>query len=197
LPDYSGFQPTVNSLINGEKNIGSTLFKAEKIFDRGPIINSKKIRVKYPLTIEKAMLLQAEIASKLCIDFTRRIILGKKIKYKYNNTFQMTYSPWRDERDYLVDWSLSATQIERFVNAVGYPYKGAQTKINGKLVYIEHVQEIKFKSMLNHYGKVAYLDSGSPVIICGKNAIKILSAKDDFGNQLIPFKKLRVRLEST
>jgi len=196
LPKYLGFQPTVNSLINGEKFIGSTLFKAEEIFDQGPIVMSKRIKVNYPMKIDEAINRQADIASHLCIKFARRIIDGKKIQFLKNNVSSLTYSPWRDDKDYFIDWSKSASEIERFVNAVGYPYKGAQSKINGRLIYIEQVMEIRFKSVLQHNGKVAYLDKGCPVIICGKNAIKIISAKDELGTQLIPFKKLRLRLES-
>jgi methionyl-tRNA formyltransferase len=40
-----------------------------------------------------------------------------------------TYSIWRDEADYEIDWSSDAQAIQRFINAVGYPYAGARTTV--------------------------------------------------------------------
>jgi len=55
--------------------------------------------------------------------------------YKQNEE-DVTYSLWRDEQDYIIDWSKSAEFIHRFINAVGYPYKGASTLMDGKKIRI-------------------------------------------------------------
>lgn len=194
LPKYSGFQPTVNSLINGQKYIGSTAFKAVEIFDQGPIITSRKVKVKYPVKIEEAIHIQARMYWDIISKITYNLLNGKSIKYKKNTSSVKTYSPWRDEMDYIIDWSLSADEIVRFVNAVGYPYKGAQTKLNGDVIFVSEVEKIKLKSVLNHFGKVAYFDNDKPVIIAGKDFIKIISAADESGNSVLPFDRLKVRL---
>lgn len=194
LPKYSGFQPTVNMLINGEKYIGSTAFQAVEFFDQGPILNTLKIKIKYPIKIQEAIIIQARLYLELCVNITNKIINGKQIKYKNNIQSNKTYSPWRDELDYFIDWSKSADEIIRFVDAVGYPYKGAQTKIDGKIIFVNEVEKIQFKSELSHFGKIAFLHDGRPVVICGKDFVKINSASDEFGNTLLPFNRLKVRL---
>ena len=49
--------------------------------------------------------------------------------YKQNHS-NATYSLWRSQEDYFIDWSQSATQIKRFIDSVSFPYSGACTSIN-------------------------------------------------------------------
>ena len=48
-----------------------------------------------------------------------------------------TYSLWRDNEDYIIDWSKSSDYIKRFIDAVGYLYKGAFTTCNSSKYYIK------------------------------------------------------------
>ena len=55
LPKYRGFSPLVNSLINGERELGVTAFIATTGYDEGPVLAQEKIMIDYPLTILEAM----------------------------------------------------------------------------------------------------------------------------------------------
>ncbi len=44
-----------------------------------------------------------------------------------------TYSLWRDEADYRIDWHRDSTYLRRFVDALGVPYRGASTLLGGQL----------------------------------------------------------------
>src|SRR5438477_626426 len=47
LPRYRGFAPLVNSLINGEKEIGVSAFISTEGYDEGPLIRQEKINIEY------------------------------------------------------------------------------------------------------------------------------------------------------
>ena len=55
LPKYRGFAPLVNSLINGEQEIGVTAIWAGPEFDAGEIIFQEKAGICYPIKIQEAI----------------------------------------------------------------------------------------------------------------------------------------------
>ena len=58
-----------------------------------------------------------------------------------------TYSLWRNEDDYLIDWNNTSKQIKRFIDAVGSPYKSASSYINNKKVRIIAANEYPDKTI--------------------------------------------------
>ena len=42
--------------------------------------------------------------------------------------------------DYRINWALSAKQIPRFVDAVGWPYMGAKSVLQGREIRIDRVE---------------------------------------------------------
>ena len=54
---------------------------------------------------------------------------------------EATYSVWRDEDDYLIDWTEDSDRIKRSIDALGFPYKGAKTKLNGEIVIVDDSKE--------------------------------------------------------
>ena len=53
---------------------------------------------------------------------------------KKQNEKEASYSLWRDEEDYFINWSLGAKTIERTINATGFPYSGARTNMENQIV---------------------------------------------------------------
>jgi len=48
----------------------------------------------------------------------------------------VAHSPWRDQSDFYLNWSLTAQEISRTINALGPPYDGAKAYLNGEHVKI-------------------------------------------------------------
>jgi methionyl-tRNA formyltransferase len=89
-----------------------------------------------------------------------------------------TYSIWRDEYDYIIDWSKSAEYIKRFIDAVGYPYKGAFTTWDNTKYYIKDsfvVEDVVVENRVS--GKVLFKNDKSLIIVCGSG---LLGVKDFF-----------------
>ena len=107
---------------------------------------------------------------------------------------EATYSIWRNEEDYRINWQEEAAVIERSVRALGPPYPGAYTTLRGQRVVIhcaETVPDLNFA--IRQPGKVFRLDdAGLPVVVCGKGLLRIRVATVE-GESLLPFRSLRVR----
>jgi methionyl-tRNA formyltransferase len=197
LPKYRGFIPLVNMLINGEKVIGASLIKGTKDFDRGEIILQKSIAIEYPIKINDAIEKIAPIYIELSKFLINSIISNKEIRGIPQNEKVATYSAWRDEYDYFINWAWSSDKILRFIDAVDFPYKGAASYINGnKLVRIlsaEKYPDLVIESFEDHTGKILFYDGDYPVVICGSGMIKITSILDDETREPLAIKRLKIR----
>ncbi|MFC9711217.1 formyltransferase family protein [Paenibacillus sp. NPDC056933] len=197
LPQYRGFSPLVNCLINHEETLGVTALFASKEYDRGEIIAQKSIDIQYPIKVADAIELISPIYISLVETIMEKWIKGEQIQSKKQDESFATYSLWLDEEDYQIDWKKDAEFIKRFIDATGFPFKGASSYINGKKIRINDSIVIEDVTIENRTpGKVIFMEDGIPIIVCGKGLIKILSIVDEeTKEELIPLKKYRVRFK--
>lgn len=174
LPKYRGWNPLVTALQQRDSEIGVTLFLADDQIDHGPIVLQERISVTYPLRIKDAM--QAvETAINGLVAFLmkqpdRQNLLGKEQDENY-----ATYSIWRNEEDYRVDWTDSAEEILTFINSVSFPYNGASTTLNGRFLRILRAKVVSDLSIINRTpGKVWKIENGNITVLCGSGLIEIL-----------------------
>ena len=173
LPKFRGFAPTVNALIKGDKRIGVTAFRPDRDYDTGPIIGQMGADVTYPIRIEQALRQQAALMARLTMDILRTYRSGQIIPLAQENAAS-TYSIWRDEQDYHIDWKTSATEIRRLVDAVSFPYAGAKTRINDQTLVVDEATEVEdLVFELRHAGKVCRLEESKPVVICGHGLLRL------------------------
>ena len=198
LPKYRGFAPLVNMLINGEKEIGVTALFASKQYDRGEIILQKTTPVNYPLKIEFAI----QMISNLYNDIIQEIFLNFSKCSQLNSYAQdesiASYSLWRDESDYFINWDYSSKKIKRFINAVGFPYSGAKTNISDNIVIViadgELYEDIQI--MNRDVGKIIFYDNKNPVVVCGTGLFKITEGYyEETGESIFPLKNFRIRFK--
>jgi methionyl-tRNA formyltransferase len=193
LPKYRGFNPLVTALINGDPEIGVTAIEATEEFDSGAIINQKNIGISHPIkigqAIDKISLLYAEILNEVIQDYQ-----NDDIVYSQQNENLASYSLWRDENDYEINWTLPADVIIRFIYALSFPYLGAKTKINGTYVRIFDAEEVNDVVIINRTpGKVIFKSENEYTIVCGKGLIKISEFYDANGEQISFKNKFRLR----
>ncbi|KYG69889.1 hypothetical protein AZI85_15970 [Bdellovibrio bacteriovorus] len=194
LPRYRGFNPLVSALINGETTIGATALIADEKYDRGKILLQKSAKIEYPIKIQTAIQRIAGIYEELATDIVSNFLSGKKMEEIEQNEENATYSIWRDEEDYKIDWHFDAKRILRQIDAVGYPYKGASTTLEQKTVRImsaEAVDSLLFEN--NSPGKIFEIEGGYPIVLCGRGQLKITDLRDEYGQSLLPLKKLKLR----
>ena len=195
LPKYRGFNPLVTALINGDNVIGVTAIFAEEEFDTGNIIYKSSVSIEYPITIgeaiEKINDCYKEVILKICSD----ILQNRPLPSVAQDHLLSSYSLWRDEKDYRIDWSLSSAKIKRMIDATGFPYKGAEAIIENECIKISEVEVAEEFNIANRdVGKVIMIKKGIPYVVCGTGILKILAMKDKYENEFV-LKKTRVRFE--
>jgi len=199
LPKYRGFAPLVNMLINKEQYIGVTFLYANSKYDEGDIILQKKLAISYPIKIAKAIDLISQKYSEGLIQIIRDIRKGKTIEAYSQDNSKATFSLWRDEDDYLIDFNNSANDINRFIDAVGYPYKGATAYIKDEKVIILDAEVCEDKYIENrssHLGKVIFIEHGQPIVVCKYGLLKLKDVRSTKnGKSILPLKKFRIRFQ--
>lgn len=198
LPQYRGFSPLVNALINGEKKVGVTAIQASSVYDEGKIIEQNILEINYPVKIQTVIENIIPLYCNLVKSIFQKILTGKKIIARKQDEKKATYSPWRDEKDYFIDWEQSSQYIKRFIDSVGEPYKGACTFMNNELVRIFDAEIYPSKKIvISAVGKVIFLKNGNPVVICGKGLLLIKKMVfDKNGKDALPLTKFRSRFSS-
>ncbi len=194
LPRLRGFNPLVTSLINGDKEVGVTVLYGSEDFDQGEIILQKKIEVEYPIkiksVIEKISILYSEALNEIIYQLENDVVCSQK-QLESN----ATYSLWRDEEDYFIDWSKSSEYITRFIDAVGYPYRGAKTR-TGNTVYTIFDSKVAKDVFIENRtpGKVLFKNENKFFIVCGEG---ILCVEDFFSEkgEKIEFTNFRIKFQ--
>lgn len=193
LPKYRGFAPTVAALLNEETVHGVTAIRAVSEMDSGPIASQLQLTIEYPMRI-------ADLFRKLgplyaeCIAEVLALPTNLFNSLPSQNTSEATYSIWRDQNDFRVNWTRDAKYIERFINALGYPYAGATSLLNGLPVSIHHcsvIPDLNFEE--RHPGKVWKLHAdGSIDVVCGSGMIRVSDLRNTHGLSITP-QRLRSR----
>ena len=196
LPKLRGFNPLVTSLINGDEQIGVTSLLAAENYDQGPVIGQKSLNISHPIKIKEAIELVAPLYTELFQDIIEKMESGN-IPMTPQDESLVTYSLWRDEKDYFIPWHWDAKKIKRFIDAVGFPYTGAKTYAGSMLLKVFNAEVVPDVSIENREpGKVIFKNQDGWVIVCGKGLLKIRDFFDE-KNQPYDFSgKFRIRFHS-
>jgi methionyl-tRNA formyltransferase len=195
LPRYRGFNPLVSCLINGERQIGVTALLGAARYDAGDILAQSASPIDYPIKLADAIERIRVDYKAAATDVLQRVERGEHLRGVPQQEAQATYSLWRDEVDYRIQWDRSAMSIARFVDAVGSPYKGASTLVNGVLARIDDAVPLPDVQIENRTpGKVIWMEDSCPVVVCGDGLLKILRLRaDESGVNLLPLSSFRSR----
>ena len=199
LPKYRGFAPLVNMLVNGTNEIGVTALIASDEYDRGEIIYQARESISYPIKIVDAIDRIIPIYTELVVRIANDIFSTGKLNSFPQDEELASYSLWRDERDYFIDWTGDAEEIRRFVDAVGAPYRGAAAFLNGQIVRIVDVKPVKDVVVENRkacIGKTIFIQNACPVVVCGAGLLKIADLRSEDGSSLIGSIQFRSRFEN-
>lgn len=194
LPRYRGFAPLVSALINEEPEIGVTAVWASDEYDRGPIIQAAARPVKYPIKAAQAIDLALECYKELVTSIITGLSSGTLPVGQVQREGLATYSLWRDEQDYRIDWQADSATLKRFIDAVGWPYQGASTLVNGVLARV-HDAEVEPDVRIENRtaGKVIFVIGQQPLVVCGTGLLRLTKLTYETGEDGLPLKQFRTR----
>jgi methionyl-tRNA formyltransferase len=134
--------------------------------------------------------------SSLAVEISDCLSSGKTPTATPQSVVEASYSLWRDNEDYFVDWRAPATTIRRTVDALGFPYKGAASTLAGKVVRILKAEALSDVTIANRTpGKVIFVHDSKPVVVCGEGLLRIDELVDDLGSSLLPLSRFRTRFK--
>jgi methionyl-tRNA formyltransferase len=197
LPKYRGFNPLLTALINGDTRIGATALIATDEVDAGPIVAQEAKSIKYPMKLEEAMQIISSLIEKLLRRVCYQIEKSGKATGKPQNHRIATYSLWRDEEDFQIDWTKPADVVVRHIHASSYPYAGAKSFLADEEIRIFDAKISKENpTIVNRTpGKIWKLTNGVPVVICGKGLVELTKVSGNNGRSVLPITKLKQRFK--
>lgn len=198
LPRYRGFAPLVSQLINGDTEIGVSAIWAKQDYDTGDVISQSSVSITYPIKIQSAIDIIGQCYSNSLLFILQELRDNSFLLSTPQDHGKATYSLWRDEQDYWIDWSDPAERTARFVDAVGMPYKGATSLCNGDKIIITEASSVPDLAIENRCpGKVLRVQDGLPLVVCGSGLLLIEDGiYEASGSPLLPLKSFRSRFSS-
>lgn len=129
LPRYRGSSPVVWALINGDDELGYSVFRLTTGMDEGPIAASGVVP-RHDGYVGGAL---DRLTSAAVPDLVHvaRGILNESAVFTPQRTEGASYAAPRLPSDGRIDWTRDAAEIERFVRAQSRPYPGAFTVAKG------------------------------------------------------------------
>ena len=135
LPEYRGFAPTVWAVVNGSDHTGATLFHIADEIDSGDIVDQERVPIDRDDAIADVMdrvtgaylrLLERNLASLIAGTAARRP----------QDPAGATYTCRRTPDDNYIDWRRNTSDIYNLIRGVTWPYPGAYTFLNGRILRI-------------------------------------------------------------
>lgn len=198
LPKYRGGSPLVWALINGEKEVGLSIFSFTPDIDAGAIWAQRSINVATDDYVGDVLGRLEEQAVKLLAASWQEMLSGK-ISPTEQNRANATYCSVRTPDDGEIYWRSPAHQILNFIRAQSTPYPGAYTWYEGEKLTIWRAR-IDDLVYYGTPGQVAQISSDGVRVICGDDRSLILESVQWRGENLTADRVLRsvkIRLPMT
>lgn len=176
LPKYRGNAPLVWQIINGEQEIGLSLFKFSEGMDDGDIVAQCTFPLLESDDVSTALDKANQLSAAMLRSNVASIISNTALLISQDHE-QATYCSLRQPEDGRINWNADAKDIVNFVRAQTNPYPGAFTKSSdGDQIKI-------FKCELDT--RVIYAPTGAifergldfVVIKAGRGAIRVKQAQ--------------------
>ena len=138
LPRHRGAAPIAAAILAGDQETGITLMRMDAGLDSGPILAQRAIPIADDDTTGALTPKLADLAAALLVDTLPHILTGD-ITSQPQDESRATYQKMIRKEEGLVDWSRSATEIDRRVRAFN-PWPSAYTFWNKTQLKILRVQ---------------------------------------------------------
>lgn len=136
LPEYRGASPLNWQIINGEKEIGLSIFVLDRGIDTGDILSETRFPLMPDETITDVVKNSLEIFPKMLLETLNSLSMGTIRRVKQDLSVGHTY-PKRRPDDGRIQWKDStAMKIHNLVRALTLPYPGAFTYYHGEKIII-------------------------------------------------------------
>jgi methionyl-tRNA formyltransferase len=178
LPKYRGGAPLVWSIINGDPEVGATVFNFASGMDDGRIMHQVRVSNTQKDDIG-TVLRKIEVALVDTLPDRWRSLLNGTAQLTEQDHSQATFCGQRTPDDGKIDWSLSSMQVHNFIRAQAPPYPGAFDYLGDrKIVFLR--TEAEETLYFGTPGQILRRFNENVLISCGGNsAINVLEVAVD------------------
>jgi methionyl-tRNA formyltransferase len=170
LPKYRGASPVHWSILNGDKMTGVTIFELNEKMDEGDLLAKQELEIlpgEYAHELEVRL---AAIGAKLLCKTIDQI---DSIPHTKQDHSQATFAPLLKKEDGRVDWTQSATEIDRRIRAFT-PWPSAYFFLDQKRIKIIKGKVQEDKSYRFAPGEIRDVNKTGVQVSCGQNSIYLI-----------------------
>jgi methionyl-tRNA formyltransferase len=181
LPLFRGAAPANWAIVNGELETGVTTMFIEPTLDTGPILLQDKTEIGATETAPELMERLAEIGARLLSETLARL---DDLTPRPQRDQDATFAPVLKKEDGLIDWSLSASAIERRVRGF-QPWPNAYTSFNSKGLTIWRAQPTDSPKLEALPGEIIAARGDELLVSCGEQtALRLLEVQPEARKRL-------------
>lgn len=174
LPKYRGAAPINWAIANGELETGVTIMQMDAGMDTGPLLAKHAITIGDDETAPELSSRLARLGADLLSETMPRIERGE-VEPAVQDSSEATYAPMLKREDGLIDWRMTAREIENRVRAF-QPWPGSYTSFRGSKLIIWRARAISEIAAAERVesGTILNIDDTAMTIACaGSSALRI------------------------
>ncbi|AXS78579.1 methionyl-tRNA formyltransferase [Dechloromonas sp. HYN0024] len=176
LPRWRGAAPIQRALLAGDAETGVCIMQMEAGLDTGPVLLRRAFSIEAVDTTGTLHDRLAALGAGLVVE-----VLGKlPLPAESQPAEGVTYAHKIEKVEALVDWSRSATELDRHIRAFN-PFPGAQALFGGQTVKIWQATPVAGQGEI---GVILSVDRHSIVIACGEGALAVSELQKAGGKRL-------------
>lgn len=175
LPKHRGATPIQYTILNGDGETGVTIILMDEKVDHGPIITSKKLKVKSEkLTYSELSKDLADLGSDLLIKILPQWFRSE-IEPEPQDEAQATYTKILIREDGKIDWQKTAEEIERQIRAFEkWPESWCEWLVDNQKLKLKILKaDIFNKSANKPVGMVFIAEDKEMAVVCGCGSLLI------------------------
>lgn len=179
LPRWRGADPITFAIVSGDTKSGVSLMLIDEGMDTGKLLTHKTLAIgptETSITLTSRLI---TLSNDLLCDYIPRYINGEITPKSQPHPTRATYSRKLTKQDSIIDWNLSAEQLERNIRGfVGWP--GSRTTLGTLTVIITAAQAVGGSGTPGNYN----VQGKRLIIYTGKNALSITALKPAGKNEM-------------
>jgi methionyl-tRNA formyltransferase len=176
LPRWRGAAPIQRALLAGDSETGVCIMQMEAGLDSGPVLLREAVPIGAEDTAGSLHDRLAELAARLIVAALARLPLAGQPQPEEG----VTYAHKIGKGDALIDWSVSAAELDRQVRAFN-PVPGAQASLGGEAVKVWRAAAVAGNGEI---GRILRVDRDSIVVACGAGALVVAELQKAGGRRL-------------
>lgn len=136
LPRWRGASPIQHAIWLGDEVSGITIMQMEEGLDTGPMIEKREVKLHAQTTSRSLHDELSALGGAMIAPLLQRLASGETLNAEPQDDSAATYAPMLHKDDGRIDWSKSASEIDRLLRALN-PWPGVWTKdADGKRIKI-------------------------------------------------------------